>query len=658
MFNSIRQGYYCRLGASVPNPDDDSTGWGCSAGHYCPEGTATEVDCPEGTFNDGELAQDSPDCQDVPPGKFSSLTGATTTIFSTANPAEYGPCDAGYICYGGSSTRTPDGLSTGELCPIGKYCPVGTHTPLDCPVGTFQKTRGAALCTSCEKGSYCPDTELTEPLTCSTFHYCPTGSSRPVPCPPGTYSTSSGVQAKEDCLPCGAGIACETPATSNDNILCAEGYVCGGGSAYAKPMYGVYDGATIPNGFCPEGSYCGDGYGTPMACQLGTYQDAAGASKCKPCPRGYACGTANMIEVKDEDKCDAGYFCNEGASIKRPDSFKCSVDHYCVQGATYEMMCEDGKYQLSEGKGECDPCPAGELCNIEFDIGLGTQVPKRNECPGYYYCPEGSGLAGLLCEPGSMSTVYDTGLKSASECVSCSAGYYCVDSGKDALEQCAAGYYCKSGAKSPTPKYCPPSTVCDSSIPPYADPEEAYLCPPGHYCGLNTFNPTQCEAGKFRLDPGAMVPRQCTNCLPGQYCVKTSTIPIACPKGSYCPLGSSYYKECPIGTYNQYKEAKYAYACELCPPKYYCEDTGVGDLIGYECPPSSYCPLGTVTPILCLAGYYIEDSGETEDDCKACSTNFYCPPGAENEEHCPDGNECPQKSPAPAACEAGYCCYW
>lgn len=645
--------------ATVPNPVRvDEGGRKCKEGFYCPEGTQNEVECPEGTFNDGVLAHDVADCQNVEPGKFSRLTGAVSNHFSSALPNDYGDCTAGHICYGGSSTPTPDGMAAGELCPTGKYCPGGTKTALDCPPGRYSRMRGMGECEECPKGTYCPDTGMSDTEMCEAFHYCPQGSSRQIPCPPGRYSPTTELEEEDDCRLCSAGIACEKPATETDTLQCAAGYVCGEGSSSEMPLDGIFDGVTVMNGRCPTGAHCGKGAGYSTMCAEGEYQDAVGASECKPCLRGYACERSGIKDVSEATKCTAGYFCNGNAITPTPDSSKCSVGYYCEEGATYEMMCEDGKYQPASGMGECDACPAGEICYVQYNSGPDTHSNIQKDCPGFYYCPGGNGPTGKFCEPGTKSTESDIGLKSASECVACATGKYCVDSGKGSPDNCAAGYYCKSGASSPIPNFCPPNTDCSGDPPPYVDPEEAYLCPPGHYCGVGEVQPTQCSAGKFRREPGAMIPKHCTNCLPGQYCVKTSTIPIACPAGSYCPLGSAYYNQCPVGTYNPNTLAMYASNCVLCPPKYFCSDAGVADLNGYECPPSSYCLEGTVTPINCLAGFYIEHSGDSADDCKACSTDFYCPTGASREEYCPDGNECPRQSPAPSACERGYCCYW
>ena len=44
-------GYYCELGASVPNPTDAVTGNICPAGTYCNPGSIEPTDCPTGTYS-------------------------------------------------------------------------------------------------------------------------------------------------------------------------------------------------------------------------------------------------------------------------------------------------------------------------------------------------------------------------------------------------------------------------------------------------------------------------------------------------------------------------------------------------------------------------------------------------------------------------------
>jgi hypothetical protein len=82
----------------------------CTIGHYCPSGSATEIDCP--------------------PGKYCG--GPNLATFS-------GDCNAGYYCISRATTSTPTVLAThgGAICPTGFYCPVGSAAAIPCPAGTF-----------------------------------------------------------------------------------------------------------------------------------------------------------------------------------------------------------------------------------------------------------------------------------------------------------------------------------------------------------------------------------------------------------------------------------------------------------------------------------------------------------------------------------------
>lgn len=55
-------GYFCREGASRPEPTDGITGNECPEGRYCPKGTTEEVPCPAGEFNAVKHATSSSDC--------------------------------------------------------------------------------------------------------------------------------------------------------------------------------------------------------------------------------------------------------------------------------------------------------------------------------------------------------------------------------------------------------------------------------------------------------------------------------------------------------------------------------------------------------------------------------------------------------------------
>ena len=97
--------YYCILNATSATPNDFGvTGAPCTIGHYCPEGTASPLPCPHGTY-------------------------MTTTHADVCDI-----CTAGYFCVTG---LTP------EPCPAGYVCPEGTGVVWQgCPAGTFSASTG------------------------------------------------------------------------------------------------------------------------------------------------------------------------------------------------------------------------------------------------------------------------------------------------------------------------------------------------------------------------------------------------------------------------------------------------------------------------------------------------------------------------------------
>ena len=100
--------YYCSGNASSATPQDGGvTGDPCTRAHYCPEGTASPIPCPDGTY---------------------------TTVTHTEECLD---CTPGYYCVTGD---------TPEPCPAGYYCPLGTgYVWESCPAGTFSDMTGKAV---------------------------------------------------------------------------------------------------------------------------------------------------------------------------------------------------------------------------------------------------------------------------------------------------------------------------------------------------------------------------------------------------------------------------------------------------------------------------------------------------------------------------------
>lgn len=206
-------------------------GYFCEAGYVCPAAStsATQVDCPAGTFSDRRDLHDTKHCD---------------------------LCPKGYHC----DTHSTSTNGRIVACPNHRYCPEGTKTsnvPL-CPPGTyapFLNAKSLNDCLECPAGSYCDGTEdsgsgttpltATGPQDCQNGHYCPPGTSfsDQFPCSPGYYNDGLSSKTVNDCKHCGF------------------------------------------NNYCP-------GYGevSPTICPDGTYNsDSTSASKCTPCEAGYEC---------------------------------------------------------------------------------------------------------------------------------------------------------------------------------------------------------------------------------------------------------------------------------------------------------------------------------------------------------------------------------
>ena len=96
-------------------------------GAYCPGGTPTPVDCPEGTFNNGTGLANQLECSKCSPGMFCFRSGLTWPS---------GKCDERYFCELGAIHAKPN-YPNGGNCTKGHYCPVGTKLPLPCKVNQF-----------------------------------------------------------------------------------------------------------------------------------------------------------------------------------------------------------------------------------------------------------------------------------------------------------------------------------------------------------------------------------------------------------------------------------------------------------------------------------------------------------------------------------------
>lgn len=201
-------------------------------------------------------------------------------------------CDAGYYCKGGSKTKVPVGLQTGDRCSVGYYCDVGSGFQTPCPPGLACPNTGMSLADAltfpCDAGYFCVNKAIrVDPGSndgggsCPAGYYCPSpltasttpaltdydsGTRHPYPCEPGTYRASGGGDVKAtSCTICDPGYYCPDYATTSITI-CDEGWYCD------KSDGGIGETSPRPEGkFCPVGHYCSQG--VKLECENGKYQD-------------------------------------------------------------------------------------------------------------------------------------------------------------------------------------------------------------------------------------------------------------------------------------------------------------------------------------------------------------------------------------------------
>ena len=250
-------------------------------------------------------------------------------------------------------------------------------------------------------------------------------------------------------------------------------------------------------------------------------------------------------------------------------------------------------------------------------------------------------------------------MRTPSDCISCTPGYYCSGSSSPApTGQCSAGSYCTGGSTTPT----------------------QYPATPGYYTILGSSQQIKCTAGTYSNSNSATA---CLPCGSGTYCnAYGMTAGLPCLAGNYCPSGAINPSPCALGTFNPTAATTTAGACGACTGGKYCGLTGLtvesgSCAAGYFCysgsssatpianltslgttylvttsglcPQGYYCPAGTQIPIACGIGYYLNYEGASQlSQCIQCRAGSYCsqtglvsPSGS-----CSAGYYCPESSTA------------
>ncbi|GMF37121.1 unnamed protein product [Phytophthora fragariaefolia] len=583
-------GFYCSLGSA------DYMNNVCPMGYYCPESTqrATQFPCPPGSFGNQTGLQDLSQCTPAPGGTY-------IDEFAAVKPK--GNCRSGFYCSGGSPTGTPaETTATGGPCLPGTNCPEGSAVPIVCDAGAYCSSTNTNAALPCSEGFYCVQGSYTATPTgqnnslgtignvCYSGHYCPQGTSNPIPCPPGTYAETTQNVGITDCLPCSPGFVCSTSGIITPFEKCKAGYVCIGGESTATQL-------------CPKGYECPEGSFEPRPCVAGTFADEEGLSQCKLCPERYYCEVGSVSPVK----CLQGYYCP--LQTPSPTRYPCLAGSFGDQGG------------LASSK-ECAPCPPGKFCS-----GLPPTDSPSGDCAPGHYCVGSATTAkpmdeitGGLCDGGHvcLGGAWLSDPIDGNTGQICHPGYYCPAGSVNQI-RCPKGTY-NSVEKQSTCITCPAGGYCDTNATTPAP------CPLRYYCPEGIENPVLCPNGTYGHDTGLTSATQCAPCTAGKFCVG-GNVTASCAAGYYCKLRNDHPNpvtaivDATVST----SDDDLLWKTEL----------------GGPCPIGYYCPEGVLDPIPCPKNSSrLVILGSSLSDCDPCPAGKSCNDGAKTVP-CSAGSYCP-----------------
>ena len=689
-----REDYYCAGAKSLsysasndqgltPCPNGTESSVGASNAKDCI--ASVSITCPAGTFLKAG-AKDSSDCTQCPAGFYCGGGTLSSSIryerginecsdakpFSEEGSDAVNDCYASIVCFPG--TYLAAGTKQCEVCPTGAYCIGGTF------IFDKEKSQGIA---NCDKDSPFSPVGATNSAACTTKIVCPAGEYLPI--------------------------------KSTECKICPEKGWCPGdksGFEYSNDkdqgLNWCSDGSSLPG--ATSEAECGE------ICGEESYWNGKECDKCKP---GYYCPAAvfdkSNSEVQGLIPCPfATPFTGEGAAS--------------VEKCEATLKCDAGQY-LPKGERVCEKCKAGFYCdgksgelsyNVNVDQGItqcDSKVPFSEEgtsdsskcfdkinCGGGEYLPSGAKsckkcLRGYYCDgkssPYSFNANSDQGItqcdskapfseagtSDGGKCfdkLTCDAGYYLPEGGKECAE-CTSGNYCEkrgdyefdsskaqgiescpqdapnSPAGSKDKGDCYANVTCNAGT--YLSQKKdgtCSACGKGEYCPGGTFKSTDadgtgknsCPKSDPNSDSGATSEADCylVECSAGEYLPKGGDKCESCPSGETCNGGKMKYSakgnrgiliSCNAGYYLPAGTEE----CEMCPAGSYCEGlSGVGfdednDQGIEKCPASrplsyyySQSSDSCYAYVECSAGTYFP-AGTLDRACKTCLSGYYCPHG-------------------------------
>lgn len=437
--------------------------------------------------------------------------------------------------------RANDGSGGCLLCSGREYCSVGEATECPANSATMQAGSSDISACQCDRGYYYAGSVLGCQQCQKGLYKSNVGNDAScTPCPAGTRSDALGLAnvsgcaaceagkisaaGAEVCSSCGSGTA--APGGTSACVACRAGFYAGSGAGSCTPCAaGSYDlrkdgtpGTCEP---CTSGKFSGVTNATSDVCQdcaAGTFSASGGASQCQPCAAGLyspsgavgctpcpANSTSSGAGGYGACRCVAGYF---KRLVGGGPTFVCE-------------QCGQGEYSEFDAVGSCVKCAAG---TASAERGATTSGTCQTCTKGKFAA---SGAAECsLCGIGTISSADGAGF-----CTNCSLGYY-AGSGATACVDCGSGKYSTGRIGSAS---------------------QCLACPAGGYClgaeesarqGKKLFE--ACPLGTFQNATGRNSLSQCQACNANFFC-PSPTLRGSCPAGTTSPQSSVSQLQCVCG---------------------------------------------------------------------------------------------------------------
>jgi hypothetical protein len=458
---------------------------------------------------------------------------------------------------------------------------------------------------------------------------------RPLPCPVGYF--------------CGEGVSSETPQSKNFSTpqKCFRGHFCSAGSRTPEGKgpcptgwYCPTDTEAIP---CPIGHHCpGVGNYEAKKCYPGTYAAVRMQGNCTLCPPGHICPHWQMAEPRI---CPAGFICaSRGTPLP---TIECPAGHYCRAG-TFILEPTTSRSAVENARASLlSELVSGPLAPTYSYVELATTPLLPLKCPSGTFC------LGGVAHNISMGWLPFNETKSTTDAEFHLYGEFFDTKAHTGLEKWESGLTGHPTLGRRAPQICTEGTYCRAGTPlagGYDASASDFIgsgrCFPGHYCPPGSEWPTEAPLGNFVPSAGQMTP---TLCFAGTYAPLKSTVTCRiCPAGHECAGFGTYTPSiCPAGTYRSREDS---ISCRACPEGTWSPYKGNTDVsMCTPCPSGRICTIQSMNNITqsfdCPSGHVCGDATDAVRAFDhACPAGYFCYAGSRSgqvyDHPCPIGHYC------------------